>query len=184
METGMRASFNEVIGLLRPKHSSVGVQGGGDGNSANSLEHGTQAGQVNAERSSSPAGAARTEELLWKVLNKLEEQSLAMSCQTLKIEKQGEMLERQAAEIASMRSEISSLDLSKASGGEYSEGRAPASAYKDLEESPYGSLASVKNLIHRADILPYMNAGPVIVPREADLRKNGESPVNTSEVLM
>ena len=178
----MRASFNEVIGLLRSKHSSDRLHGDGGGKS---LEHGTQVERVNASSSLPPAGMAGAEDLLHKVLQKLEEQSLAISCQNFKIEKQSEMLERQAAEIASMRSALSSPSVSNTVRGEYSEGRAcaPASASKDMEESPYGSLGSVKSLLHRADILPYVHAAPVIVPREAEPR-NGESPVNTSEVLM
>jgi hypothetical protein len=185
METSMRASFNEVIGLLRSKHSSDRLHGDGGGKSAESLEHSTQVERVTASSSPPPAGMAGAEELLHKVLQRLEEQSLAMSCQNLKIDKQSEMLERQAAEIASMKSARSSPGESNALRGEYSEGRAyaPASAFKDFEESPYGSLGSVKNLLHRADILPYVHAAPAIVPREAD-RRNGESPVNTSEVPM
>jgi hypothetical protein len=166
METSMRASFEEVFKLLRSKHSSVGLHG------------------VNASSSPPPAGMAGAEELLHKVLQKLEEQSLAMSCQNLKIDKQSEMLERQAAEIASMRSALSSPGASNTVRGEYSEGRAnvPANLSQSAEKSSPGN-----GLLNRADVLPYVRSRGMGLGTPGEVVRNGNktSPcLSPSEVPM
>jgi hypothetical protein len=152
METSMRASFDEVFKLLRSKHSSVGLHG------------------VNASSSPPPAGMAGAEELLHKVLQKLD--------------KQGEMLERQAAEIASMRSALSSPGVSNTVRGEYSEGRAnvPANLPQSAEKS-----SPDNGLLNRADVLPYVRSRGMGLgtPREVVRNGNKTSPcLSPSEVPM